>query len=200
VIAGGEKALGNAVEANEDSPEVGRRDIAKLKPGKKDVVVGIAASGRTPYTIAACDYARKKGAKTACVVCNTGSPLASAVDVPIEVNVGPEVLAGSTRLKAGTAQKLVLNMITTGAMTRLGYVYGNLMVNVHLKNEKLVERGIGIVMKATGATREEAIYVLQKAKNRANVAIVMVEAGLVAKDAEKRLKKANSNVRKAINA
>jgi N-acetylmuramic acid 6-phosphate etherase len=122
------------------------------------------------------------------------------VHVPIELNVGPEVLTGSTRLKAGTAQKLVLNMITTGAMTRLGYVYGNLMVNVHLKNEKLVERGIGIVQKATGATRDEAISVLKKAKNRANVAIVMIEAGLLAKDAERRLKKANGNVRKAINA
>ena len=198
VIAGGEKALGNAVEANEDSPELGRKDIAKLKPGKKDIVVGIAASGRTPYTIAACEYAKKRGAKTACVLCNVGSPLAKAVDVPIEINVGPEVIAGSTRLKAGTAQKLVLNMITTGAMTRLGYVYGNLMVNVHLKNEKLVERGIGIVMKATGATREEAVEVLKKAKNRANVAIVMIEAGASAKDAEKRLKKANGHVRRAI--
>jgi N-acetylmuramic acid 6-phosphate etherase len=198
VIAGGEKALGNAVEANEDSPELGRKDIAKLKPGKKDVVIGIAASGRTPYTIAACEYARKKKARTACVVCNTNSPLSAAVDVPIEVNVGPEVVAGSTRLKAGTAQKLVLNMITTGAMTRLGYVYGNLMVNVHLKNEKLVERGIGIVMKATSATHDEAIAVLKEAKNKANVAIVMIEAGLTAKDAEKRLKKFNGHVRKAI--
>jgi N-acetylmuramic acid 6-phosphate etherase len=198
VIAGGEKALGNAVEANEDSPELGRKDIAKLRPGKKDVVIGIAASGRTPYTIAACEYAKKKGAKTACVVCNTGSPLAKVVDVAIEVNVGPEILAGSTRLKAGTAQKFVLNMITTGAMTRLGYVYGNLMVNVHLKNAKLVERGIGIVMQATGATRDEAIKVLKMAKNRANIAIVMIEARLTAKDAEKRLKKSNGHVRKAI--
>jgi N-acetylmuramic acid 6-phosphate etherase len=198
VIAGGEKALGNAVEANEDSPELGRKDIAKLKPGKKDVVVGIAASGRTPYTIAACEYARKKGAKTACVVCNTGSPLAKVVDVPIEVNVGPEVVAGSTRLKAGTAQKLVLNIITTGAMTRLGYVYGNLMVNVHLKNEKLVERGIGIIEKATGVTRDQAIFALRVADNRANLAIVMIQAGVPKKEAEKRLKKANGNVRKAI--
>lgn len=198
VIAGGPKALGAAVEANEDSPELGRKDIAKLKPGKNDVVVGIAASGRTPYTIAACEYAKKKGAKTACVVCNTGSPLAAAVDYPIEVDVGPEVIAGSTRLKAGTAQKLILNMITTGAMTRLGYVYGNLMVNVHLKNEKLVERGVGIVQKATGASRDEATHVLKLAKNRANVAIVMIEAGLMPKDAEKRLKKTNGHLRKAI--
>jgi len=198
VIAGGEKALGNAVEANEDSPELGRKDISKLKPGKKDVVIGIAASGRTPYTIAACEYARKKGAKTACVVCNTGSPLAKAVELPIEANVGPEVLAGSTRLKAGTAQKLVLNMITTGAMTRLGYVYGNLMVNVHLKNEKLVERGIGIIEKATGVSRDQAMFALRVADNKANLAIVMIQAGVPRKEAEKRLKKANGNVRKAI--
>lgn len=198
VIAGGEKALGNAVEANEDSPELGRKDIAKLKPGKRDVVIGIAASGRTPYTIAACEYSRKKGAKTACVVCNTGSPLAKAVHVPIEVNVGPEVVAGSTRLKAGTAQKLVLNMITTGAMTRLGYVYGNLMVNVHLKNEKLVERGIGIIEKATGATRDEALHVLKLAQNQVNVALVMIEAEVQPEEAEKLLKRTKGNVRKAI--
>jgi N-acetylmuramic acid 6-phosphate etherase len=198
VIAGGEKALGNAVEANEDSPELGRRDIARLRPGKKDIVVGIAASGRTPYTIAACEYARKKGAKTACVVCNIGSPLAAAVDVAIEVNVGPEVLAGSTRLKAGTAQKLVLNMITTGAMTRLGYIYGNLMVNVHLKNAKLVERGIGIVQKATGTDRDTAIATLKAAENHLPTALVMLKAGLSRRDAEHRLKKAYGNVRKAI--
>ena len=198
VIAGGEKALGNAVEANEDSPELGRRDIAKLKPGKKDVVVGIAASGRTPYTIAACEYARKKGARTACVVCNTGSPLAAVVDVPVEVNLGPEVLSGSTRLKAGTAQKLVLNMITTGAMTRLGYVYGNLMVNVHMKNAKLVERGIGIVQKATGVRREQAIAVLKQASNHVPTALVMLKADVGKREAEKRLKRANGHVRKAI--
>ncbi len=198
VIAGGPKALGQAVEANEDSSNLGRKDIAKLKPGKKDVVIGLAASGRTPYTIGACEYARKKGARTACIVCNTGSPLASAVEVPIEVNVGPEVVAGSTRLKAGTAQKLVCNMITTGAMTRLGYVYGNLMVNVHLKNAKLVERGIGIVQKATGADRDEAVAALEAADNHVPAAILMLKANLTAKQAAKRLKKANGHLRNAI--
>jgi N-acetylmuramic acid 6-phosphate etherase len=198
VIAGGEKALGNAIEGNEDSPALGRRDIARLKPGKKDVVIGLAASGRTPYTIAACEYARKKGARTACVVCNIGSPLAGSVDVPIEVNVGPEVLAGSTRLKGGTAQKLVLNMITTGAMTRLGYVFGNLMVNVHLKNAKLLERGIGIVQQATGADRDQAIAALRAAKNRVPVAIVTIKSGVSAKEAEKRLKKSGGHVREAL--
>ena len=197
VIAGGEKALGRAVEANEDAPELGRRDIAKLKPGKRDVIIGLAASGRTPYTIAACEYAGKKGARTACIVCNTGSPLAAVVDVAIEVNVGPEVVAGSTRLKAGTAQKLVCNMITTGSMTRLGYVYGNLMVNVHLKNAKLVERGIGIVQAATSADRDQAIAALKSSKNRVPVAIVMIKSEVSARQAEKRLKNAGGNVRKA---
>jgi N-acetylmuramic acid 6-phosphate etherase len=198
VMAGGPKALAAAVEANEDSPELGRRDIAKLKPGKKDVVIGIAASGRTPYTIAACEYAKKKGARTACVVCNTGSSLAAAVDVAIEVDVGPEVVAGSTRLKAGTAQKLVLNMITTGAMTRLGYVYGNLMVNVHLKNEKLVERGIGIVQKAAGVSRDEALAALKQARNHVPTALVILKAGVSKREAEAKLKRSNGNVRKAI--
>jgi N-acetylmuramic acid 6-phosphate etherase len=199
VIAGGPKALGAAVEANEDSPGLGRRDIAKLKPGKKDVVIGLAASGRTPYAVAALEFARKKGAKTVCVVCNTGSPLAAAVHVPIEINVGPEVLSGSTRLKAGTAQKLVLNMITTGAMTRLGYVFGNLMVNVHLKNKKLVERGIGIVQKATGADRDQAIAALKAAKKQVPVAILILKANLSATEATRRLKKANGHLRLALN-
>ena len=198
VIAGGPKALGHAVEANEDSPKLGQKDIAKLKPGKKDIVIGIAASGRTPYVIGACEYARKKGAKTACIVCNTGSPLAAVVEVPIEVNVGPEVVAGSTRLKAGTAQKLICNMITTGAMARLGYVFGNLMINVHQKNEKLVERAIGIVQKATGAGREQAEAALKAADRHVATAILMVKANLSAKEAAKRLKKAKGRLRQAL--
>jgi len=198
LIAGGPKALVGATEASEDSAKLGGQVMAKRKPGKKDVVVGIAASGRTPFTIAAVEYARKQGAKTVAVVCNGGSPLEKAAEVGIVAEVGPEVISGSTRMKAGTAQKMILNMLSTGAMTRLGYVYGNLMVNVHLKNEKLVERGVGIVIKATGASREQAVEALKKTKNRANVAIVMIEAGLTAKEAEKRLKKANGHVRKAI--
>ena len=156
VIAGGAKALGDAVEANEDSRELGRKEIAKKKPGKKDVVVGIAASGRTPFTIAAIEYARGHGAKTIAVTCNRNSPLERAAHIAIVAEVGPEVVAGSTRMKAGTAQKMILNMLITGAMTRLGYVYGNLMVNLHLKNEKLVERGVGILEKAAGLDRSEA--------------------------------------------
>ncbi len=200
VIAGGPKALGQAVEANEDSPKLGAKDIAKLKPGKQDVVVGLAASGRTPYTIGALQYARKKGAKTACIVCNTGSTLASAVEFPIEVNVGPEVVAGSTRLKAGTAQKLICNMITTGAMTRLGYVFGNLMINVHQKNEKLIERAVGIVQKATGTSRDQAAAALRAAGRHVPAAILMLKADISAKQAAKRLKKAHGNLRQAISS
>ena len=125
VIAGGDKALHSAVEDEEDSTNLGKKDMAKLKPGKRDVVIGIAASGRTPYTLAALRYAKKKGTKTIAVVCNRHSPIEHAAGLAIVIDVGPEVLSGSTRMKAGTAQKLVLNMISTGAMVRLGYVYGN---------------------------------------------------------------------------
>lgn len=200
IIAGGPAALASAAEANEDSPELGRKDIAAKKPGKKDVVVGIAASGRTPYTIAAVEYARKKGAATVAVVCNSGSALAKAAQTAIEVVVGPEVLTGSTRLKAGTAQKLVCNMLTTGAMSRMGYVYGNLMVNVHLKNEKLFERGITILQNATGVDRDSAITALEASANKVPVALVMLNAGVSKSEALKRLKKANGRVRKAIEA
>lgn len=116
-----------------------------MRPSRKDVIVGIAASGRTPYTIAALQYAKKKGARTVAVSSNANSPLAQAADIAISAEVGPEVVSGSTRMKAGTAQKMILNMLTTGAMTRLGYVYGNLMVNVSPKNKKLMERAITIL-------------------------------------------------------
>src|SRR5262252_4262106 len=138
LIAGGERALSRASEVSEDSRAAGRADMAKRKPGKKDVVVGVAASGRTPYTIAAVQHARTKGARTVAVAGNAGSELGRSADIEIVVDAGPEALAGSTRLKAGTAQKMVLNMLTTGAMARLGYIYGNLMVNVQMSNKKLL--------------------------------------------------------------
>ena len=122
IMAGGPKALASAVEVNEDSEELGQRDIARRRPTRKDVVVGVSASGRTPYVVAAVAYARARGAHTAAVTCNQGTPLADAADITIVAEVGPEVVSGSTRLKAGSAQKMILNMITTGAMTRLGYV------------------------------------------------------------------------------
>jgi len=198
VMAGGEKALGSAAESNEDSRELGVKDLAARRPGKKDVVVGIAASGRTPYTVAAIEYARKKGAKTVAIVCNSGSPLAAAAHVAIEAVVGPEVVTGSTRMKAGTAQKLVLNMLSTGAMIRLGYVYGNLMVNVRLKNEKLVERGITILQRASGCEREDAERALKASGNQVQIALVMLKAGVNKAEAVRRLKAAKGNVRQAI--
>jgi N-acetylmuramic acid 6-phosphate etherase len=198
VIAGGVKALGAAVESNEDSRAAGRADIAELKPGKRDIVVGIAASGCTPYTVAAVEYARARGAATVGVTCNRSSPLERAVQIPIIVEVGPEVVAGSTRMKAGTAQKMVLNMLTTGAMARLGYVYGNLMVNVHLKNSKLRERGIRIVQQATGLDRNQSLKALRKAGGSVPVAIVMVKRNVGQTHAERLLQAAKGHIRVAL--
>jgi len=198
VIAGGDAALGAAAEFNEDSEELGKNDIARKKPRKKDVVVGIAASGRTPYTVAALRYAKKHGAKTIAVACNPNSPLEKAANISIVVVVGPEVIAGSTRMKAGTAQKLVLNMLSTGAMARLGYVYGNLMVNVHLKNEKLIERAVGVLQQAIRVQRKLAEEALRAAGNRVPVALLMLQHKLSRAAAEKRLQAAKGNVRKAL--
>ena len=200
LIAGGEHALGHAVEASEDSRKVGRADMAGKKPGKRDVVIGIAASGRTPYTIAAVEYARSKGARTVAIVCNKGTPLAKAADIAIEVEVGPEVISGSTRMKAGSAQKMICNMITTGALTRLGYVYGSWMVNLHLKNEKLVERGIRIVQQITGHSSEASALAIERAGDSVPVALVMELAGVSKAAAMRRLKAAGGSVRKAIAA
>ena len=198
VIAGGPKALAAAVEADEDSRELGRQAIAKKKPTKEDVVVGIAASGRTPFTIAAIEYARAHGAKTVAVVCNPNSPLGKAAHVEIVAQVGAEVVAGSTRMKAGTAQKMILNMLSTGAMTRLGHVYSNLMVNVRPKNEKLVERGVGILEKAAGLDRAAARKLLAAAGGRVSVAMVMAKAGVNRNHALAALSEARGQIRKAI--
>ena len=200
VMAGGAKALSAASEANEDSRELGEADISKRRPTNRDVVVGLAASGRTPYTVAAVEFAKARGATTVAVTCNPDSALANAVDIPIVVEVGPEVISGSTRMKAGTAQKMVLNMLSTGAMTRLGYVYGNLMVNVSMKNRKLVERGIGILQKAAGVDRELAQHALKSSTGSVPVALVMIKTGLNARQAEQRLKAFNGHVRRAIEA
>jgi N-acetylmuramic acid 6-phosphate etherase len=200
VIAGGQKALGAAVEANEDSRALGRRDMAAKKPGKNDVVVGIAASGRTPYTVAAVEYARRQGAKTVALICNPNSALGKAADISIVVKVGPEVVAGSSRMKAGTAQKMVLNMLSTGAMSRLGYVYGNLMVNVHLKNRKLMARGISILEGAAAVDQARARRALRLAGNRVPIALIMVQAEVSRGEAESYLRAAKGHVRKAIQA
>ena len=200
VIAGGVKALATAVEASEDSAELGRSEMVKKKPGKNDAVVGIAASGRTPFTLAAVQYARHQGAKTIAVVCNPNSPLENAADLAIVTEVGPEVISGSTRMKAGTAQKMVLNMLSAGAMTRLGYVYGNLMVNLHPKNQKLAERGAGIVQSAAGVSREGALQALAAAGNDVPTALVMLQADVGREEAKRALKAVKGHVRRAVAA
>jgi N-acetylmuramic acid 6-phosphate etherase len=198
VIAGGTKALAAAVEADEDSSDLGIKEIRKKKPGKKDVIVGIAASGRTPFTVAAVRYARRCGAKTIAVTCNPDLPLEKAAELAIVIETGAEVVSGSTRMKAGTAQKMVLNMLSTGAMVRLGYVYGNLMVNLHQKNSKLTERAVTIVERALGTDRTQARKALRAAGNDVRVAIVMRLARMGKQESENTLKSANGNVRRAI--
>ena len=198
IMAGGVKALAEATEASEDSRTLGRREMAKKKPTHKDVVVGIAASGRTPFTVAAIEYARSRGAKTVAVVCNRNSPLEKAAHLAIVADVGPEVVTGSTRMKAGTAQKMILNMLSTGAMTRLGYVYGNLMVNLHLKNEKLAERGIAILEKAARLSRADSLKVLKAAHHSVPVALVMAKTGASRVQALNALTASRGHLRKAI--
>lgn len=196
IIAGGRRALGAAVESNEDSREAGEQAMAKKKPGKNDVVVGIAASGRTPFTVAALAYARQQGARTVAVTCNRNSPLEKAANLAIVTKVGPEVVAGSTRMKAGTAQKMVLNMLSTGALTRLGYVHGNLMVNVRPRNSKLRERGIGIIQRVTGAPRALAEKTLLDAGSTA-AALVMLQGKVDHRTAERALAASQQNVARA---
>jgi N-acetylmuramic acid 6-phosphate etherase len=198
VIAGGTKALHTATEASEDSRQLGQREIAKRKPGKNDVVVGIAASGRTPFTVAAIEYARRHGAKTVAVTCNAASPLEKAAHIAIVAEVGPEVIAGSSRMKAGSAQKMILNMLSSGAMTRLGYVYGNLMINVHVKNQKLRERGLTILQQAAAINRQSAEQALKAAQNEVPVALVMLQAHVSRAQATQALKASQGHVRQAI--
>ena len=198
VIAGGNRALGAASEISEDDAQAGRDEMALRKPTKQDVVLGIASSGRTPFTVAAVAEARRRGARTIALTCNPNSPLERAAHFAIVTQVGPEALAGSSRMKAGTAHKMVLNMISTAAMTRLGYVYGNLMVNVAPKNEKLIQRAIGILERATGADHETAAGTLKASGNRTPVALVMLAANVSRAEAGDTLKRAKGNVRRAI--
>jgi N-acetylmuramic acid 6-phosphate etherase len=198
IMAGGAKALAASTEASEDDTELAVREMKKRKPRKHDIILGIASSGRTPFTIAAVEYARKHRAHTIALTCNRNSPLERASEFAIVTEVGAEVLAGSSRMKAGTAHKMVLNMISTGAMTRLGYVYGNLMVNVWTKNEKLVQRAIRILEQATGADHEAASQALATAGNRTPVAVVMLAAGASRSQAVVALKKSKGHVRHAI--
>jgi N-acetylmuramic acid 6-phosphate etherase len=198
IIAGGPKALASASEISEDDSTAGRQEMSRRKPTRYDVIIGIASSGRTPFTLAALTEARRRGAHTIALTCNPNSPLERAANFGIVTQVGPEVLAGSSRMKAGTAHKMVLNIISTAAMTRLGYVYGNLMVNVVPKNEKLIQRAIGILEQATGANHESATRTLKASGNHTPVALVMLAADVTRPQAQAALKKAKGNVRQAI--
>lgn len=162
LIAGGDGAIRKAVEFAEDSPEQGWKDLQEHNVSEKDVVVGITASGTTPYVLGAVQKCRENGITTGCITCNTGSPLAKAAEFPVEVVVGPEFVTGSSRMKAGTAQKLVLNMLSTSAMIALGRVQGNKMVDMQLSNNKLVHRGVRMVMDALGVDKAEAKRLLDK--------------------------------------
>jgi len=198
VIAGGRAALTDALEGVEDNADAGRADMTTCRVSGDDLVVGLSASGTAPYVIAAMQFARAQGAATAAITCNAGSPLAASVQHAIEVVVGPEAITGSTRLKAGTAQKLVLNMISTGAMIRRGKVYGNLMVDVTPTNDKLRRRAVRIVMDATGCKEEIAESALTAANDRPKCAIVMLLCDTTAAEANERLRQAGGFVRHAI--
>lgn len=165
LIAGGDHALRHAVENAEDDLEQAWKDLEKFHISEKDVLVGIAASGTTPYVIGGVRRARKEGIATGCITCNEGSPLASEVEYPIEVVVGPEFVTGSTRMKSGTAQKLVLNMISTSSLIKMGRVKGNKMVDMQLSNKKLVNRGIKMIMEELNVSEEEASQLLQEHKS-----------------------------------
>ena len=198
IIAGGEPALGSATEASEDDAASGARDLTAQGFTAADVLVGISASGRTPYVLGAVAAARAMGAKTAGISCTPDSELACAVDIAITLLTGPEVIAGSTRMKAATAQKLVLNMLTTGAFLRMGYVYGNLMVNVQPANAKLLDRAARIVAQAAGVTYEEARNSLATAGNDVRVAIVMLKTGAAREEAERRLGAVGGDLARAL--
>lgn len=198
LIAGGEGAFIKAVEGAEDSAQMGEDDLRAIDANEHDVVVGLAASGRTPYVIGGLTYARSLGCKTVAIACNRGSKVGGVAELAIEPVPGPEVLTGSTRLKAGTVQKLALNMISTGSMVQAGKVYENLMVDVQQTNEKLVMRAQNIVMAATECTRDEAIAALDQAQGHVKCAVVMILAGLSAEDAACALEAADGHVREAI--
>ncbi len=198
LIAGGERAFIKAVEGAEDSEDLGKDDLIKRNFCKNDICIGLAASGRTPYVIGGLKYAKSIGAQTVSISCNKDAKISKFADYPIEAIVGPEVLTGSTRLKAGTAQKLILNMISTGAMIRVGKSYQNLMVDLQMTNKKLERRGVNIIKEATGVDDEEAKKYIEKAKGSVKIAIIMILTNCEYEDAIKRLEKADGKVRIAI--
>ncbi|HEN3332927.1 TPA: N-acetylmuramic acid 6-phosphate etherase [Yersinia enterocolitica] len=198
LIAGGPGALLKAVEGAEDDASLGERDLRDLQLTATDMVVGLAASGRTPYVIGALRFARQLGCPTAAISCNPDSPIAQEALVAISPVVGPEALTGSTRMKSGTAQKLVLNMLSTGAMVKLGKVYQNLMVDVKATNVKLVDRACRIVVEATGASRAEAENALSQTEFEVKPAILMILKGVSAEQARLDLQQHNGYLRAAL--
>lgn len=198
LLAGGERAFIKSVEGAEDSLTMGVDDLKEIGLTSKDIVIGIAASGRTPYVVAALQYAKELGCTTAAVSCNKNSPIGAVADVAIEVIVGPEILTGSTRLKAGSAQKMVLNMISTLAMVGIGKVYKNLMVDVKQSNQKLEVRAENIIMNATDVDRVTAKKVLMEAEGSVKLAIAMILLGSEADEALEKLNAAKGHIRKAI--
>lgn len=198
IIAGGHEAIFRAKEGAEDSKELAVEDLKNKKITENDIIVGLAASGRTPYVIGGLEYANKVGAMTIAITCNAGSEVSKAAKISIAPVVGPEVVTGSTRLKSGTAQKLVLNMLSTGTMIKLGKVYGNLMVDVRATNEKLVERAKKIVCEATGVTREEAGKYLEETNYDVKLSIFMILSKLEQEEARKVLENSKGYIAEAL--
>lgn len=198
VIAGGTEALTKAVEKAEDSDRLCEEDLKKIRLSEKDLVIGLATSGRTPYVVYGLRYAGQMGCRTVGISCNADARISEEAGLAIEVVTGPEVLTGSTRLKAGTAQKMILNMISTGSMAGIGKVYQNLMVDVQQSNEKLMIRARNITMEATGCTAEEAERVLKAAGGYVKKAILMILLECDSREADKALEKADGHIRKAL--
>jgi N-acetylmuramic acid 6-phosphate etherase len=198
IIAGGQRALRFASEDAEDSDGNGARELRRARVSRRDVVVGISASGTTPFVLGALRFARSKGATTVAVTSNPGAAVARAADISIELDTGPEAISGSTRLKAGTAQKMVLNMLSTASMVRLGRVYDNWMVHLALTNGKLRRRGVQILKQITGANASAAEHALRHAGHDLPAAIVMLKTGTNAREARKAIHETHGDVRRAI--
>ncbi|HVS86689.1 MAG TPA: N-acetylmuramic acid 6-phosphate etherase [Candidatus Acidoferrum sp.] len=198
LIAGGRRAVTRSVEGAEDSVRNAERDLREKKLTSNDVVVGITASGTTPYVIGAMKFARKRRATTVAITSNRHMPVARLAKIVIVPEVGPEVVTGSTRLKAGTSQKMVLNMLSTAAMVRLGHVYENLMIDAALTNEKLAERGLRILAEASGKRVSAAERALRAAGHKLRVALVMLKLGVDAREARRRIAVANGNLRRVL--
>jgi N-acetylmuramic acid 6-phosphate etherase len=198
LIAGGSRAVTQPVEGAEDSKENARRDLKNIRIAKSDSVVGLAASGTTPYVLAAVAYAKRRGALTIAVTANRRSPVAKAARIAVTPDVGPEVLTGSTRLKAGTAQKMVLNMLSTAAMVRLGHAYENLMIDLTKTNRKLRDRARRILVEATGRSVSDAEHALRQSEHNLRVALIMLKRRISAEHARKALEAAAGDLRRAI--